>query len=255
MKDSLKKYYEEEGLEELRLSEESVQYTEFLTLTKYLDLVLPKNSKVLDPCAGTGAYSFYLAENGHKVTAGDLFEVNINKLKNDEKSSLLEKIFIGDIRNLSEFEDESFDCVLCMGALYHLEDEAERKKSVIESMKKLKTGGILVATYINRYAAILGNCRGEIEDIDEVLEFLSKGVEGVFYTHTPAEIDEFMSNFPLEKLYHIGADGIGYLLLGETPIITFKGLQQWRKIHFETCEVRELLGYSYHGAYFGKKTK
>lgn len=45
--------------------------------TRYLDKIINPNSKILDACAGTVIYAFYLAENGHKVTAGDLIEKNV----------------------------------------------------------------------------------------------------------------------------------------------------------------------------------
>ncbi len=258
--DDLKKYYENEGAEELRIQVDGVQFTEFLTITKYLDVLLPTNSRVLDPCAGTGVYAFHLADVGHRVVAGDLFEVNLQKLKTialeRSKSSLknpLTDIYLGDIRNLSRFEEESFDCVLCMGALYHMQEEEDRMQAVESCMRVLKKDGILVATYINRLAAIAGSCRDDIEDLDEILAFLKIGKEGVFYAHDPDEISRMFGKFPLEKLYHIGADGIGYLLYGGNQSITFEGLKRWREIHFATCENPYILGYSYHGAYFGRK--
>lgn len=263
MQNELRHYYENEGAEELRIQKDGVQYTEFLTITKYLDRLLPTNSKVLDPCAGTGVYSFHLADMGHKVVAGDLFEVNINKLKllNEERKKYfdknlaipLENIYLGDVRDLSQFEEESFDCVLCMGALYHMLEEEDRMKSVESCLRVLKKGGILVATYINRLAAILGSCRGDIEDLEELFTFLKEGKEGVFYAHNPDEIKRMFEDFSIEELYHIGADGVGYLLYGGNQSITFEGLKRWRELHFATCENPYILGYSYHGAFFGRK--
>lgn len=253
----LQRYYEADGAEELRLQEDSIQYTEFLTLTKYFDKVLPSPVRILDPCAGTGVYAFYLADKGHRVVAGDLFEVNVHKIieaeKGHEKRNCLEEIYQGNVLDLSRFEDKSFDAVLCMGALYHMHDEKDRLLAIAECLRVLKKGGILISTYINRMGAAACSFDGDVNDINEILEFLQTGKEGVFYADTPTGIESMMAGFPLKQLYHIGCDGIGYLLHGVTQTISYEGLLKWRQYHFATCEDRDILGYSYHGAYFGMK--
>ncbi len=70
--------------EDTRLKRTKVNRIEFLTTTRYLDKTINPNSKILDACAGTGIYAFYLAANGHKVTAGDLIE---KKCKSNERYS------------------------------------------------------------------------------------------------------------------------------------------------------------------------
>lgn len=261
MTDELKQYYETiRGNEEMRLQHNSIQYTEFLTLEKYFDKLLKPGSKILDPCAGTGVYAFHLADRGHQVIAGDLLAIHVDimrekqeKRKQQAGAHILKEIYQGDILDLSGYAAESFDAVLCMGALYHMQDKNDRDKAIQSCLRVLKPGGVLVATYINRYAAILGSCNGELLNIADMLKFLDNGSEGAFYAHTPAQLEAELAAFPLELLFHIGVDGIGYLLHGDQPILSYEGLQRWRKLHFATCEVRELLGYSYHGAYFGRK--
>lgn len=255
MEEQLRKYYEDEAPEELRLSTDSVQYTEFITLTNYFDRLIPNKSRILDPCAGTGAYSFYLAEQGHDVIAGDLLKVNVDALvkKQGMTSHTLGGIYKGDVRDLSMFGDNSFDVVLCMGALYHLLEKQDRLSALYECVRVLKRGGLLVATYINRLGALACNFAGDVDDIDELMKFLDEGIEGIFYADTPAGIEKTMSLLPLKMLHHVGLDGIGYLLNGVTNAITVEGLSKWRQYHLATCDMREILGYSYHAAYIGEK--
>ena len=73
-------FYEEVD-EDMRLKRKKVNEIEFLTTTRYLDKTIKPNSKILDVCAGAGIYSFYLAGKGHKVTAGDLIEKNVNIMR------------------------------------------------------------------------------------------------------------------------------------------------------------------------------
>ena len=58
---------------------------------------------------------------------------------------------VGDVRDLSEFRDESFDVVLCLGPLYHIGELTQRKKCISECLRVLRRGGILAAAYISKF--------------------------------------------------------------------------------------------------------
>lgn len=240
--------------ENVRLNENSVHYIEFLTSIKFFEKFFPKNSKILDACAGTGAYAFHLAEQGHHVTAGDIAPRNVEVMKEKQVlNPLLDEIYVGDTLDLTRFSAQSFDVVLCMGALYHLPDKQDRHNVVSECLRVLKKGGIFVGSYMNRFAVVLQNCNGNLGNIDEVLMFIKEGTEGPFYASSPKEIKTMMNDFSLEEIHHFGADGIGYLLYGITNLIDAEGFENWRQYHFATCEEESLLGYSYHGVYMGRK--
>lgn len=51
--------------------------------------------------------------------------------------------------------DKIFDAVLCMGPLYHLLEEDERKEAINQCLKRLKPGGVFVASFISAYAPII----------------------------------------------------------------------------------------------------
>lgn len=254
--DELKRFYENEGEEELRLVEGGVQYIEFATACKYLEKVLPPNCSILDTCAGSGIYSYYFAEKGFKVTAGDIVQYNVDKIEEKQRhNNILEMIYLGDNMDLSRFEDKSFDAIFCMGALYHLMENDEREKAVSESLRVLKNGGIFVASYMNRYSVIMNNSIGDLSNIDEIMEFSDQGSEGVFYASTPEEIENLMQKFNLEKLYHIGLDGMGLFMHDTSKLIDDEGLKRWQQYHLKICEVPSLLGTSYHGMIICKKVE
>lgn len=252
--EKLEEFYMGEGVEELRLKKDGPHYLEHLTATKYMDKYINHGSKILDNCAGSGIYAFHLAEGGHVVTAGDIVPRNV-ELMNDkqQKNSVLSRVYLGDAKNLSDFEDSSFDVVLCMGALYHMTSRADRDKTVEESLRVLVDGGVFICTYMNRHAIILNNSKGALDNIDEILTFAKKGEEGVFYASTPEEITETMAGHSMETLAHVALDGMSCLMGQTTKLLNKKGAERWRKYHFATCETPSLLGYSYHNMYIGRK--
>lgn len=50
---------------------------EFLTTVRYIEKYLKPGDRILDVGAGTGAYSFYFAEQGHHVDALELADENV----------------------------------------------------------------------------------------------------------------------------------------------------------------------------------
>jgi 2-polyprenyl-3-methyl-5-hydroxy-6-metoxy-1,4-benzoquinol methylase len=254
MIDKLSKYYEQDYNEDTRLIKDKMHSIEFLTTIRYFDKVFIDGSDVLDACAGTGIYSFHLAKEGHKVTAGDIIDHNVSIIKKKQmERPILKEIYTGGVLDLSRFEDESFDAVLCMGALYHLSSKLDREKAVEECLRILKRNGIFAASYINKHAVILNSFEDELKNIDELLNYHKDSYSDVFYGSTPKEINHMMDDAGLKKLYNIGTDGISYLIKSKINSANDKSFNKYLKFHFDTCEDKDLLGYSLHGLYLGIK--
>lgn len=256
--EKLREFYENEGEEELRLTQSGVHKLEFLTATAYLDRYLKPGSKILDSCAGSGAYSFYLAGRGHAVTAGDIVPYNveiINKKQKQKISPPLEEIYLGDALELSRFSDECFDASLLMGVLYHLDDAAGRRRAIEESLRVTRAGGLFACTYMNCHAVILNNAAGSLDNIGEVMQFLKDGKEGIFYASTPAETEGLLRECGVTPVCHVALDGMACLMRETAGLIDDTGLERWREYHLASCEEPSLLGYSYHCMIIGKKSR
>lgn len=254
MMDKLTKYYEQEYNEDNCLIKDKAHETEFLTSVKYFDKVFQKGSKILDACAGTGIYSFYLAKQGYQVTSGDIVEYNVSIIKKKQlQTHLLSEIYTGSVLDLSRFEDNSFDVVLCMGALYHLKNKFDREKAVRECLRVLKKGGIFAASYINKHAVILNSYEEQLNNMDELLKYNADGCEDIFYGSTPKEIISTMDGAGLKALYNIAADGISYLISSKINASDDDNFNKWLQLHFDSCEEEDLLGYSLHALYLGIK--
>src|SRR2546422_2084037 len=104
----------------------------------------PAPARILDIGGGPGRYSIWLAERGYRVTLADLSPelLALAKEKAGEAGVELERIVEVNAMDLSPFGAESFDAVLCMGPLYHLIEEADRRAVVSELFRVLKPGGI-----------------------------------------------------------------------------------------------------------------
>jgi len=128
---------------------------------------LPKNPiKIIDLCGASGHYAYWLAEMGHEVHLRDLSPNHIIEAKkNGEKyNAQLASMRCADARSLDD-DSESFDMVLLMGALYHLQEKEDRLLCLKEVYRILKNGGTAVFSYISRYSAMLdGFVKGYIYD-------------------------------------------------------------------------------------------
>jgi len=147
-----------------RLSNESL---EFIRTKDIIIRNLPKIPlKIIDLCGASGHYAYWLAELGHEVHLMDLSPKHITQAKENGKkyNAKLSSMECGDARSLN-YDENSFDIVLVMGALYHLQKKEDRMQCLKEAFRILKNGGIAIFAYISRFASMLdGFKNGYIND-------------------------------------------------------------------------------------------
>ena len=147
-------FYEKYENEDKRITRSPL---EFIRTKEIISRFLLENPvKIIDLCGASGHYSYWLAEKGHEVHLRDLSQRHIDEAKNNEKiyNASLASIIRGDARSV-ECEDGTFDMVLLMGALYHLQEKEDRLQCLKEVYRILKNGGIAIFAYICRYASML----------------------------------------------------------------------------------------------------
>ena len=253
MHDKLTEYYLTSYNEENRFQLSQAHSIEFITTMKYLLEYLPSGCSVLDCCAGGGAYAFPLAKEGYKVTAGDLVQQHVDILNEENKDGALAHVYQIDALDMSRFPDESFDAVLCLGALYHLMELPDRQKCVSECLRVLKKGGIFAFAYINRHAMYINSFNNAASTAEELSAIAETGQNGVFYAMDFNEPAELMSNFPAEKLADIGVDGLMYPLKNRLNEATPEEFSAYMTHHLNTCEQPSIIGHSMHGLWVGRK--
>ena len=241
--------------EQNRLNRSQIHTIEFITSMHFLLKHLPKGCSVLDCCAAGGIYSFALAKEGYKVTAGDLLQEHVDILKAENKDGQLVNIYQGDVLDMSRFANETFDAVLCMGALYHLMERENREKCVAECLRVLKKDGVFVFAYINRNAVYINHFNSNYTDINTQKSVLKTGINGMFYTMDFNEAQALSDKFPLEKITDVGVDGLIYPLKTRLNEATPEEFAAYMEYHLATCEQPSLLGHSMHGLWIGRKAK
>lgn len=238
---------------------------EFLTTNFVLEQILPTRSKILDVGAGTGVYSFYYADLQHEVVAVDITPKHIEAIKEEsQRRGLSMEAHVENAVDLSRFDSETFDVVMCFGPMYHLTDSADRDRCISECLRVLKRGGILAVAYINKYSCIpMLATRDQRFIRDSVIEkVLNEGVilegdEDCFWTDAffakPDEIETLLASFGATVVDHVGTDGISHTLHEHIDNLGVQEFDSWMKYHFGTCRERSILGISTHGLCICKK--
>ena len=253
--------YESTHLQNDILDRDNAHRMEFLTTIRYFDLMIKPQSRILDVSAGSGRYSFYLAEKGHKVTAGDLVEKHVSQMLEKQHNNGIDmEIYQGNANDLSRFKNDSFDVVLFMGPYYHLLDEVERIKAIKESLRVLKKCGLLFWSYLNRIPMFLVEIIRRNRVVNEKFfdDVINKGIlteskESVFYFSKPDEIEIQIKCLAAEKLKNISVDGICYLIKDRLNNMSKNEFNDWMRYHYYTCEDPDLLGYGLHGLMICRK--
>lgn len=140
---------------------------------------------ILDAGGATGAFSLWLAEQGHDVNLLDIIpkHIEIARRHEKEKGLKLSSAIVGDARELP-FEDCSFDLVLLMGPLYHLIDRSDRIKVIKEAYRVLKPGGKVICEYISRYASMFDGFRFGLINDPEFIPIMHQDIESGLHINT-----------------------------------------------------------------------
>lgn len=235
---------------------------EFLTTTNYIDRYLKPGMKILEVGAATGRYSLHYAAKGYEVEAVELIDHNIECFKGNITSDMKVSIRQGNACDLSFYQDNSFDITLILGPLYHLYTLEDKKKAVAEAVRVTKPGGIIFAAFIMNDGVILswglsaGNLAKGIKEGIVTDQFHCVGTpEMLFEMSTVSEIKELMGNFELDSLHIAASDGMTNHFREAIDNAEEELFEAWLNYHFYTCEREDLIGFSNHSLYVGRKRK
>lgn len=250
----IQKFYQDEINESERLMSQAGQI-EYITTMKYLTRYCKSGMDVLDACAGGGIYSFALADLGCNVTAGDLIDKNVEHIRSlgDGK---LKRIYAGNVLDLSQFEDNSFDVVLNLGSYYHLCDAKDRRKSISETLRVLKNEGIYMLAYINRCANYMAHFAELKDNISYLARYMKNGhidQSTLFYSSTPEMVEKELDEHNIQILHNIATDGPMFVYRDIVDQMSREDFDTFMGIHMEICDKRSNLGYSEHGLIVAKK--
>jgi SAM-dependent methyltransferase len=229
MDDDLVRHYSG-GVELDRLVEGGDRLELVRTLEILRQALPPPPARLLEIGGGPGVYASRLARAGYGVHLVDVLPLHVEQPRAVAAAQPDSRFAAegGDARDLSRFGDESADAVLLLGPLYHLTDADDRVQVLIEARRVVRTGGLVVAAAISRYASLIdGVVSGFLDDqrfVEIVEHDLRDGqhrnpenVEGWFttaYFHLPADLCSEVERAGLHVERLTGVEGPGGWLGG-----------------------------------------
>lgn len=252
----------ESGVEADRLS--TWGQLEFMRTMEILRRYLPNPpAKVGDIGGGPGAYAWPLAGEGYTVHLLDPMSLHIEQAQESSPAfgdAELASAEVGDARQLP-WGDETMDIVLLLGPLYHLTESEDRLEALSEARRVLRSGGLLIAAAISRFASTYdGLARGFAAE-REFRAIVERDVREGQHRNPRRHPDWFTTAFfhdpdELEDEVRQGGFHLGALLAVEGPAGWLGNLDWWladdarQGILMETIKrvesERSLLGASPH---------
>lgn len=258
-----------------RLVRDAYHKLEFIVTMHFLEEYLPKKGLVLDAGGGPGRYTIELARKGYDVV---LFDLSPECLKEAEKHiqnarvrNRVGSVIQGSVTDLSEFRDESFDAVVCLGALSHLVEKKDRDSAISELVRVAKKNAPIFVSVINLY----GVFRTVLQRIQYELlasshsKMFSQGIHRAkwhkdepdyqgfpdAYFFLPSELKKLFERHGVETLEMATCEGLSSHLKEETNNI-YKDSRKWRfwlKLILKTCTDPAILGLGEHFLYVGRR--
>lgn len=222
----IKAYYDE-APEESRLELGPFRLEELRTRELILRHAPKPPAVVLDVGGAAGAYAFWLAEQGYQVRLIDAVPrlVEVARERNQHTVSRLASCTVGDAREIPA-ENESADMMLLLGPLYHLVESQDRQRALAEAGRVLRSGGILVAAGISRFASTLDGLSRELFGDKSFARIVERDLADgqhqnpthrldyftTAYFHRPEDLRREMEDAGFEVVGFYGVEGPGWIL-------------------------------------------
>lgn len=240
--------------EDKRLNQSQAARVEFLTTVRYIEQCLHPGARILDIGAGAGEYSCYFAAQGYAVDALELADANIQAFRRKLTPEMPVCLRQGNALDLSTYADETYDVVLLMGPLYHLQQEADRLRCIENAKRVCKKDGKIFFAFISNDMVILTELgynphffAGREYDHET---FQLENFPFVFFTFDQMKQMLEKAGIGVEKI--IATDGASELMAERINALCPEDYQQYLKYHFYRCEKSELLGLSNHLLFVGR---
>ena len=266
----MKEYQEMENFYQNRYDENNRMIRnplEFLRCKEIIGRYLANNAlKIADIGGATGAFSFWLAEQGHIVSLLDYTPIHIDQAKEKSVSLgiTLHSYECADAKSLP-YSDEEFDLVLVMGPLYHMQNAEDRLQCLNEAYRVLKKGGTIICESISRYANIFEGFQNNLVNDERFLEILEENLATGM--HNPRDTQYFTTAFfHTVELLKSEVEKVGFSCV---DFVSVEGFAQMLDIDCwlsdegkkelllkyirKTEQIPELLGISNHHMIIGEK--
>jgi SAM-dependent methyltransferase len=111
----------------------------------------PKDARAIEFGCGGGQATLRLAEAGYEAVGVDYSETAIELARqNAEKADLDCEFVVGDVTDLDQFDDDTFDLVVDNHCLHCLIEPADREAFLREATRLLRPGGVFFCETMTR---------------------------------------------------------------------------------------------------------
>jgi len=276
--DLVREYYSAIGVKEWRrLGRDPYHMLEFDTSRHFIKKHSPIAGLVLDAGGGPGRYTIELAKLGYDVVLLDLtpelLEIAKKQIKKARVGDRVKRILQGSIDNLSIFDDNTFDIVLCLGgALAHILDVKQREKAIDELIRVAKKNAPIFISVIGKFATLICafiywpkdlEINGLYHKIYNTGDYF--GDYGIYTKGRSFAPCHFYSREELEKAFKkrnvkilemVGLEGLATRHQNETNRLFKrypKAWKNWKELHFKTCTHPSVVDISQHFMIICKK--
>lgn len=255
--EELQDFYNKRDTKSKQKLDNHVLLERYITMHQ-LNQYIKKNNRIVEIGAGIRNYSIELSKKAKEIIAIDLFEQNVKSLNEQNIANL--KAEIGDVVNLKNVEDNSFDLVLVNGPMSHLFNDKDRKTAIKETIRICKPNGYILYNYLThtsilvRYGLLKNN----------LVKCKSKFTKNYSFKNIPKDIystyfiNDFKDLFKGCKVKHISdisTDGIFEILKENTNNLSkeeFDIIKDWQ---LGVCERPDMQGLATHMLTIYKKQK
>ncbi len=246
------KFYSKNVLYEWgRLTKDPFHRLEFDTTLYFLKKYLPQKGLILDAGGGPGRYTIELAKLGYHVVLLDLVSENLKfaeeKIKEERVADKIKGLVNGSITNLSNFKNNYFDAVLCLGGpLSHVHPKSQRQKAISELIRVAKKDAPIFISVISKYGTMLATPSGWPEEVGykkNFERFVFEGDDYRFhknaYVHffTLDELTGLLSKKSVKIIEKVGLEGLNFdrKVTNRFPKKFPKAWKNWLEIHRRIC--------------------
>ncbi len=234
---------------------------EFDTTMRFLEKYLPKKGRILDAGGGPGRYTIELAKRGYRTTLLDFTPANLEfarrKIRAASVQDRVEDVVEGSITDLSRFEDESFDAVICTGGpLSHILDWRKRDRAIKELIRVAKRRAPVFVSVMSRLSVQVIELT--LFPFEIGLPFFKvardtgdyPGTYGFTACHffLPEEFEKAFRNQGVKILEMAGLEGLSSRQTKAVNALARhkKRWRIWMETHFLTCTHPSVVGMSEH---------
>lgn len=220
---------------------------------------LPDKGVILDAGGGTGEWAIKLAEKGYSVVMADISRGMLRqaRLKLEEKGIKNVVVQHLDIKDMSFFQDETFDMVLAQGDVLSYCGDAE--KAVKELYRVVKTGCYCIASVDSMHSCVVNLIKMEYWDVlDTLLQKSEATPHGGFTIHyfTPRSLGTLFEDAGFEVIRIVGKPVFLSNIPPETAYNLLRDTKIFEKVlglELQYCDDLNIVGFAGHLEIVGRK--